>query len=98
MFASPTHFSHSTYLTLSSSLPAPQVHLKLGLWRRSLTEELSEASIASIMANLRAATEHGPAWGKVRFGGGAAGVSNSNREAAAEPGCEAMDSRPAVAF
>lgn len=73
MFASPTHFSHSTYLTLSSSLPAPQVHLKLGLWRRSLTEELSEASIASIMANLRAATEHGPAWGKVRFGGGQQG-------------------------
>lgn len=47
----------------------PQVHLKLGLWRRSLTEELSEGSIASIMANLRAATEHGPAWGKVRCRG-----------------------------
>lgn len=45
------------------------MHLKLGLWRRSLTEELSEASIASIMANLRAATEHGPAWGKVRCRG-----------------------------
>ena len=45
-------------------LLSAKVHLKLGLWRRSLTEELSEGSIASIMANLKAATESAPAWGK----------------------------------
>ena len=45
-------------------LLSAKVHLKLGLWRRSLTEELSENSIASIMTNLRAATESASAWGK----------------------------------
>ena len=41
-----------------------KVHLKLGLWRRSLTEELSDGSIASIMASLKASTECAPGWGK----------------------------------
>ncbi|KAL4435039.1 hypothetical protein ABPG77_003864 [Micractinium sp. CCAP 211/92] len=45
-------------------LLSAKVHMKLGLWRRSLTEELSEGSIASIMANLKAATEAAPSWGK----------------------------------
>lgn len=45
-------------------LLSAKVHMKLGLWRRSLTDELSEGGIASIMANLRAATEAAPSWGK----------------------------------
>ena len=46
------------------ALLTAKVHLRLGLWRRALTEELSEGSITSIMANLRAATEGAPGWGK----------------------------------
>lgn len=46
-------------------LLSAKVQLKLGLWRRSLTEELSDGSIASIMSSLKAATECAAGWGKV---------------------------------
>ena len=45
-------------------LLSAKVHLKLGLWRRSLTEELSEGGIASIMSNLKASTDSAPGWSK----------------------------------
>ncbi|KAI3435635.1 hypothetical protein D9Q98_001694 [Chlorella vulgaris] len=45
-------------------LLSAKVHLKLGLWRRNLTDDLTEGSIAAILTNLRAATECAPAWGK----------------------------------
>eukprot|EP00887_Chlorella_sp_A99_P006163 scaffold3.g6163.t1 len=45
-------------------LLSAKVQLKLGLWRRSLTEELTDGSIASILTSLKAATECAPGWGK----------------------------------
>ncbi|RMZ52908.1 hypothetical protein APUTEX25_001027, partial [Auxenochlorella protothecoides] len=46
-------------------LLAAKVHMKLGLWRRALTENLSQNSISSVLANLKAATEFAPDFGKI---------------------------------
>ena len=48
----------------SRLLLSAKVQLKLGLWRRALTEELSDAAIATVVGSLRAATECAPGWGK----------------------------------
>ena len=69
--AAELHGAATALLTSGASQPdasrltlAAKVYLKLGLWRRQLTEELSEGSIAAIMTSLKAATESAPAWGK----------------------------------
>lgn len=49
---------------LERELLAAKVHLKLGMWRRSLTDDLSEGSITAILSNLKAATDLAPFWGK----------------------------------
>ncbi|KDD76204.1 FAT domain-containing protein, partial [Helicosporidium sp. ATCC 50920] len=43
---------------------AAKINLKLGLWRRALTDELAENTIASVMTSLKTATEFAPGWGK----------------------------------
>jgi FKBP12-rapamycin complex-associated protein len=41
-----------------------KVHLKLGMWRRHMVEELTEGSINSIMSSVKSSTEYAPGWGK----------------------------------